>query len=107
MGRRAALRILACVLPPGRRDSIASYTRISHCGIAPSAGFAWSAFLLRWPAGNPSPFASIPVPRTLMRATVVLARTAALTALVWVAACGDGPTAPGIQPQITNNTDAF
>jgi hypothetical protein len=42
-----------------------------------------------------------------MRATVVLARTAALTALVWVAACGDGPTAPGIQPQITNNTDAF
>jgi hypothetical protein len=42
-----------------------------------------------------------------MRATVVLARVAALTALVWVAACGDGPTAPGIQPQITNNTDAF
>lgn len=42
-----------------------------------------------------------------MRATVVLARAAALTALVWVAACGDGPTAPGIQPQITNNTDAF
>jgi hypothetical protein len=42
-----------------------------------------------------------------MRATLVLARTAALTALVWVAACGDGPTAPGIQPQITNNTDAF
>lgn len=42
-----------------------------------------------------------------MRATVVLARAAALTALIWVAACGDGPTAPGIQPQITNNTDAF
>jgi len=43
----------------------------------------------------------------MMRATAVLARAAALTALVWVAACGDGPTAPGIQPQITNNTDAF
>jgi hypothetical protein len=42
-----------------------------------------------------------------MRATAVFARTVALTALVWVAACGDGPTAPGIQPQIINNTDAF
>lgn len=42
-----------------------------------------------------------------MRATAVFARAVALTALVWVAACGDGPTAPGIQPQITNNTDAF
>lgn len=32
-----------------------------------------------------------------------------LTALVLVAACDDGPTAPppGIQPQIVNNTDAF
>jgi hypothetical protein len=35
-------------------------------------------------------------------------RTAALAALVLVAACGDGPTAPpGIQPQITNLADAF
>ena len=42
-----------------------------------------------------------------MRATAVFARAVALTSLVWVAACGDGPTAPGIQPQITNNTDAF
>jgi hypothetical protein len=42
-----------------------------------------------------------------MRATAVLARVAAVAALVWTAACGDGPTAPGIQPQITNNTDAF
>jgi len=33
----------------------------------------------------------------------------ALALLVFVAACSDGPTAPppGIQPQITNNTDAF
>jgi hypothetical protein len=42
-----------------------------------------------------------------MRPTAVFARAVALTALVWVAACGDGPTAPGIQPQIVNNTDAF
>jgi hypothetical protein len=43
-----------------------------------------------------------------MRATAALSiRAAALTALVLVAACGDGPTAPGIQPQITNLTDAF
>ncbi len=35
-------------------------------------------------------------------------RTAALAALVAVAACGSDPTAPpGIQPQITNNTNAF
>ena len=34
-------------------------------------------------------------------------RAAALAALALVAACGDGPTAPGIQPQITNLTDAF
>lgn len=35
-------------------------------------------------------------------------RAVAFTALVLVAACGDGPTAPpGIQPQITNLTDAF
>ena len=27
--------------------------------------------------------------------------------LALVAACGDGPTAPGIQPQITNLADAF
>ncbi|HET8624248.1 MAG TPA: hypothetical protein VFM14_11835 [Gemmatimonadales bacterium] len=31
---------------------------------------------------------------------------AALTALTFMA-CGDGPTAPGIQPQITNLTDTF
>jgi hypothetical protein len=38
-----------------------------------------------------------------------LARAAALTALLLPAlACGDSPTAPpGIQPQITNNTDDF
>ncbi len=30
---------------------------------------------------------------------------AGLTSLL--VACGDGPTAPGIQPQITNTTDAF
>ena len=43
-----------------------------------------------------------------MRATASLSiRAAALTALALVVACGDGPTAPGIQPQITNLTDAF
>ena len=35
-------------------------------------------------------------------------RAAAVTALTLATACGDGPTAPpGIQPQITNLTDAF
>ena len=34
-------------------------------------------------------------------------RAVALAALVMVAACGDGPTAPGIQPQIVNITDSF
>jgi hypothetical protein len=34
-------------------------------------------------------------------------RAVALVALVLVAACGDGPTAPGLQPQITNLTDSF
>jgi hypothetical protein len=34
-------------------------------------------------------------------------RVVALAALVLVASCGDGPTAPGIQPQITNLADAF
>lgn len=43
-----------------------------------------------------------------MRATVLQSlRTAAFAALALVAACGDGPTAPGIQPQVTNLTDAF
>lgn len=42
-----------------------------------------------------------------MRVTTVIARTAAIMGLALVAGCGDGPTAPGIQPQITNNTDAF
>jgi hypothetical protein len=32
---------------------------------------------------------------------------AAITALVLVGACGDDPTAPGIEPQITNLSDAF
>jgi hypothetical protein len=34
-------------------------------------------------------------------------RAVALAALALVAACGDGPTAPGLQPQITNLTDSF
>jgi hypothetical protein len=42
-----------------------------------------------------------------MRATAVFSRAAAIITLALVAACGDGPTAPGIQPQITNLTDAF
>lgn len=45
-----------------------------------------------------------------MRTTVVqsLRAAAAVAALAFVAACGDGPTAPpGIQPQITNLTDAY
>lgn len=42
-----------------------------------------------------------------MRVAAVLTRAAALPALILVVACGDGPTAPGIQPQITNLADAF
>ncbi len=34
-------------------------------------------------------------------------RAVALAALVLAAACSDGPTAPGIQPQIVNITDNF
>ncbi len=34
-------------------------------------------------------------------------RAVALATLVLVAACGDGPTAPGVQPQITNLTNSF
>ena len=34
-------------------------------------------------------------------------RAVALAALALVAACGDAPTAPGLQPQITNLTDSF
>src|SRR5688572_30065027 len=40
-----------------------------------------------------------------MRAAQVL--LASFTALVLVAGCGDGPTAPGVEPQITNIADAF
>jgi hypothetical protein len=42
-----------------------------------------------------------------MRVAAVLTRAAVLSALILAAGCGDGPTAPGIQPQITNLTDAF
>jgi hypothetical protein len=36
-----------------------------------------------------------------------LVPVAALTALMLVGGCGDDPTAPGIEPQITNLSDAF
>ena len=36
-----------------------------------------------------------------------LVSVAAVTALALVAGCGDDPTAPGIEPQITNLSDAF
>jgi len=43
-----------------------------------------------------------------MRATASHSmRATALAVLALVAACNDGPTAPGIQPQITNVADAF
>lgn len=43
-----------------------------------------------------------------MRATALRSiRAAAFAALALVAACGDGPAAPGVQPQITNLTDSF
>jgi hypothetical protein len=42
-----------------------------------------------------------------MRFPARTTRAVALVALVLAAACGDGPTAPGIQPQITNLTDSF
>jgi hypothetical protein len=61
-------------------------------------------------SGEPAFFYPIsPLSREhFMRANAVsCARAAGLIALVFVAGCGDGPTAPGIQPQITNLTDAF
>jgi len=43
-----------------------------------------------------------------MRITSTVIRGITLAALVFAVACGSDPTAPpGIQPQITNNTDAF
>lgn len=43
-----------------------------------------------------------------MRLAVLrLMPAAAVTAFVLVAGCGDEPTAPGIEPQITNLSDAF
>lgn len=43
-----------------------------------------------------------------MRTIVSLSiRAAALSMLVLVAACSKSPTAPGIQPQITNTTNTF
>jgi hypothetical protein len=43
-----------------------------------------------------------------MRIAVLrLIPVAAVSALVLVAGCGDDPTAPGIEPQITNLSDAF
>ena len=43
-----------------------------------------------------------------MRIAVLrLIPAAAISTLVLLGACGDGPTAPGIEPQITNLSDAF
>lgn len=42
-----------------------------------------------------------------MRANAVVSRAATFAALVLLGACGDSPAAPGIEPQITNQTDAF
>ncbi|HEX3273901.1 MAG TPA: hypothetical protein VHR43_03525 [Gemmatimonadales bacterium] len=43
-----------------------------------------------------------------MRVTVAGSiRAVAVATLIMVAGCGDGPTAPGIQPQITNLADVF
>lgn len=42
-----------------------------------------------------------------MRVAEVATRVAVVPALIMALGCGDGPTAPGIQPQITNLTDAF
>ena len=43
-----------------------------------------------------------------MRVTAFLAlRAATLAALAFVVACSDSPTAPGVEPQITNLTDRF
>lgn len=51
---------------------------------------------------------SYTIPKVSMRATASFSiRAALLSVLALVAACSDSPTAPGIQPQITNNTDAF
>ena len=43
-----------------------------------------------------------------MRTAVLrLLRASAATAVVLVVGCGDNPTAPGIEPQVTNLSDAF
>jgi hypothetical protein len=43
-----------------------------------------------------------------MRATLPSAgRALAVLALLFTVACDESPTAPGLQPQIVNNTDAF
>ena len=43
-----------------------------------------------------------------MRVTAAVSmRALALAGLALVVGCGDGPTAPGVQPQITNLADAF
>jgi len=42
-----------------------------------------------------------------MRANAVVFRAVTLATFVLLGACGDGPAAPGIEPQINNLTDAF
>jgi len=42
-----------------------------------------------------------------MRVAAGVHQALAFSGLILALGCGDGPTAPGIQPQITNLTDAF
>jgi len=43
----------------------------------------------------------------MRRVALLSVRAAAAASLALAVACGDGPTAPGIQPQISNLPDAF
>ena len=43
----------------------------------------------------------------MRRPSTYLFSAAALALLLFTAGCDDSPTAPGIEPQVVNNTDAF
>ena len=56
----------------------------------------------------PPDLARQPLSRTIMMRKLTWgARTTALVTLLLSMGCGDSPTAPGIEPQIVNNTDSF
>ena len=82
--------------------------RLRHSNIEAYTCDDRPVLLLRCRAADHVTFRISHFAEVLMRVTAVRSlRAVALTALALVAACGDSPTAPGIQPQISNLTDAF